>query len=511
MFSTELQRITTAKSNIIAAIENKGVSVNDDVLFDELPSYINRITQNGTSEVVFEPITNTLTPSSPHKMNGYNIWTDGTDIYYSGGNNLHYQLTSETDTELVWTKITWGGLSVFSGNNVWTDGDNIYFSSNTTHYVLDKVEKTWSVQTWNGLTNFSGSAVWSDGTDIYYCAGAASTRYILDKDTHTWSSVADKWTGLANMYGYYMFTDGTDLYHAIIQLVSGGWSYTTTLHKLEGTKFTQITPNFNYASTAGFNGGTVWKYKGKIRSCDLGPIIFDPSTATLLPDTQYSSESFIGVGYMFTTTPNKDIKLSMKMGSFGNDKDVDYTTTKLYSLCNGQCYRLRHTEDVSTQLDDDEGASLQMGGGFGFGLQMGGQQSEDPTGNMTIDTNYLYDGVVYDNGLSQFQFDWVDDRMSISTMVSQELVQQIYPDAIDVDLRYYATDCQKVDMTDEDLLTYTEQWSKYVGNNGGTGSETMSDYFNSDGMNTIVYYNPTTGETRIKMVSEYGTIESKDF
>lgn len=39
----------------------------------------------------------------------------------------------------VWSTKTWSGLTSFNGNNVWTDGSDIYYSSGNDQYVLGKL------------------------------------------------------------------------------------------------------------------------------------------------------------------------------------------------------------------------------------------------------------------------------------------------------------------------------------------------------------------------------------
>lgn len=69
----------------------------------------------------------------------------------------------------IWVPKTWSGLMSldFDGTNIWTDGTDIYYSSGTNQYVLDKSTSTWSTKTWQGLTSFTGQNVWKDGDHIY--------------------------------------------------------------------------------------------------------------------------------------------------------------------------------------------------------------------------------------------------------------------------------------------------------------------------------------------------------
>ena len=169
---------------------------------------------------------------------GFNVWTDGTDIYYSYGEN-QYVLDKSTST---WSVKTWNGLSSFPGNGVWSDGTDIYYSYERNQYVLDKSTSTWSVKTWNGLDSFSRSGVWSDGTDIYY--SNRSEQFVLDKSTSTWS--VKTWNGLSSFYGNSVWSDGTDIYY----------SYGATQYVLDKSTFTWSVKTWNGLDS--FIGEFVW-------------------------------------------------------------------------------------------------------------------------------------------------------------------------------------------------------------------------------------------------------------
>ena len=137
---------------------------------------------------------------------GNNIWTDGTNIYYSY-NDTQYVLNRNSAT---WSTKAWNGLTNFTGAYVWTDGENIYYSNTTNQYVLNKDTSTWTPKVWNGLTNFFGNYIWTDGTNIYYSYSDTNEQYVLNKDTSTWATKV--WNGLSNFGGGDIWTDGTNIY-----------------------------------------------------------------------------------------------------------------------------------------------------------------------------------------------------------------------------------------------------------------------------------------------------------
>ncbi len=109
-----------------------------------------------------------------------------------------------------WDLMTWNGLTSFEGYNVWSDKKNIYYSDGSTQYVLDIATSTWSVKTWHGYTEIVGLDVWTDGNVYYYSNG--TTQYVLDSSTDTWT--AKTWTGLTNFLGENVWTDGDSIYYS---------------------------------------------------------------------------------------------------------------------------------------------------------------------------------------------------------------------------------------------------------------------------------------------------------
>jgi hypothetical protein len=151
---------------------------------------------------------------------GIDIWTDGTNIYYSHS-DTQYVLNRETDT---WIEKTWYGYLMrrggFGGSDIWTDGTNIYYSSGSWQYVLNQETDTWTEKEWNGLSYFYGADVWTDGTNIYYSTyDDGGANLILDKATSTWSEISiteDVYGDEFHFYGAYTWTDGTNIYIADI-------------------------------------------------------------------------------------------------------------------------------------------------------------------------------------------------------------------------------------------------------------------------------------------------------
>jgi len=94
-------------------------------------------------------------------FNAFDVWKYGTHIYYSAGENSHYELIDDK-----WVKKSWNGKNDFSGKDIWTDGSNVYISDNEKQYILNG--NNWEPKQWEGLNELYAPAIWTDGENYYY-------------------------------------------------------------------------------------------------------------------------------------------------------------------------------------------------------------------------------------------------------------------------------------------------------------------------------------------------------
>lgn len=206
---------------------------------------------------------NTKTWTGFTNLYGNCIWSDGTNIYYSGGGtNTQYGLD---ETNLTWSTKTWTGLSNVYGNCIWTDGTNIYHSRNGVTHKL--VNGAWQSKTWTGgnWASLDGDYIWTDGTDIY-CTRSRTT-YVLDMANDGWSALTS-----ANLpasgsnppgQGWDMWSDGIDYYYSY-----GSGGATRYYYVFDKTTKSWSTKTFTFSGAAlaaqnGLQGGKVYKYEGK--------------------------------------------------------------------------------------------------------------------------------------------------------------------------------------------------------------------------------------------------------
>ena len=100
----------------------------------------------GSAQYVLDKSTSTWTAKTWNgftPLYGNSIWTDGTNIYYSDVYEDEYEDDSYEDEQYVldkststWTAKTWNGLTSFYGRFIWRNGTDIYYSVGNDHYIL---------------------------------------------------------------------------------------------------------------------------------------------------------------------------------------------------------------------------------------------------------------------------------------------------------------------------------------------------------------------------------------
>lgn len=109
------------------------------------------------------------------------IWSDNENTYcnqYNGSYKLDKNKSS-------WIPISWN-INIFDAYEVWTDGTNTYYSPHSYKHLpqweLDKKTNNWIEKSWN--ENIAGQYIWRDGTNTYYSNG--SKQLELDVDNGIW-------------------------------------------------------------------------------------------------------------------------------------------------------------------------------------------------------------------------------------------------------------------------------------------------------------------------------------
>jgi hypothetical protein len=130
----------------------------------------------------------------------------------------------------MFTAIEWGGIDKIRGTDIWSDGTNIYYSSDG-NFVLNKATGTWEPKVWEGLTDINGEDVWTDGTNIYYSYDTKqdTKQYVLNGNI--WEKKT--WGGTPPTNGYDVWTDGTNIYHcysySVYVLNGDNWEYSHSM------------------------------------------------------------------------------------------------------------------------------------------------------------------------------------------------------------------------------------------------------------------------------------------
>lgn len=295
-----LTKLVNARTSIANAITAKGGTVAQGDGFEEFPADIATIPAGGGSVPTswnftkpnfkagnkryskrFVPKTWTGLTS----FTGENVWSDGTNVYYSSSSN-QYVLNKATST---WSTKTWSGSSSFAGKNIWSDGTNIYLSNDSTQKVLNIATSTWSNKSWSGLTSFTGVCVWTDGENIYYSKATSSNKqYVLDKSTGTWS--AKTWSGDTTwINGDAVWTDGLNIYYT-----SSNGSYILDKSTSTWTAITFETTPGNFSPTGIWtdgeevyfytsDGSAAYKFVSSIPTWTVSSIPINTTGTSLIP------------------------------------------------------------------------------------------------------------------------------------------------------------------------------------------------------------------------------------
>lgn len=282
--------LSTKYESVMAALSASGYAslawlIDDDIPYiDGVPKTIESIPDPNSAWVTVNQW-DEKTWSGLSSHDGIDMWSDGTNFYYSNGYN-QYVLDKTTET---WSPKTWTGLTSFNGRYIWTDGINIYYSNGNTQYVLDPSTSTWSSKSWTGLRNFYGSYVWKSETGgIYY--SNASDQYVLNKSENKW--VKKTWSGVSQPGGIYIWTDGVNTYYSkttaqyVLNPSTSTWSV---------KRWTGLT-NF-YGQYIWSNGDDIYYSKGSEQ------YVLDKETYTWIPKTWLGLTAFNGQ-YVWTYDDN---------------------------------------------------------------------------------------------------------------------------------------------------------------------------------------------------------------
>lgn len=142
-----------------------------------------------------------------------------------------YHFISKTPTD--WEPMYWNGLTDFNGAKVWSDGTNIYYSSGQDQYVLDKATHTWGTKEWSGLSSFNGWNIWYNTYSGKWVCSAGSVQ--MELTGSTWANIS--WTGdmssaeFATLYGSDIWLNGNSVNRNVYCTVDG------YRYRLEGSRY----------------------------------------------------------------------------------------------------------------------------------------------------------------------------------------------------------------------------------------------------------------------------------
>ena len=207
-------------------------------------------------------------------IQGCDVWTDNTNIYYSyytssdpntGDYHPLTQYILDKDNN-AWRHVDWNNFTPQYGRYIWCYNDNVYYLRAATYgiayqKILDKRTNSWVDRDWYAYVIKYGketeetekilidaTCIWTDGNDVYYSNG--STQKVLDSSTMIWKK--KQWSGMTSFNGLYIWTDGNDVYY------SNG----STQKVLDRETSTWGSKTWNGLSS--FSGTKIWIYKSQV-------------------------------------------------------------------------------------------------------------------------------------------------------------------------------------------------------------------------------------------------------
>ena len=232
--------------------------------------YQRRIRFNGTST---DSVSKTSWTGLPSTFYGYNVFTDGTDVYYAdSGINSVYKRTAGTNT---WTSYTIGNtMTGYSGNNIFRFKGVTYCIKDSNHVVKwNTSTNQWTfVKNDSGtVQNLSGKNFWSpDGTHLFYTDGSFNYK-VNPRDFSFsicfWSGASTSSTAVDNM-----FMIGSDVYMTVV-VSSAFVTYKLDLTSVGSTTlvWTDATSEFTLPSGRSFYQPVVDEDGDATPSCGFGP------------------------------------------------------------------------------------------------------------------------------------------------------------------------------------------------------------------------------------------------
>ena len=140
-------------------------------------------------------------------LDGFRVWTSGTNVFYSTYGNKNFILDKKTFTWLEKTWLTDEGEEInLSCNYIVSDGEDVFYTQGEDScYILDRENLVWKKITMENAPDYymQKEESWTDGKTLY------NGKYRLNKETFTWEYM-EKWTTIPNRQ--YIWTDGINTY-----------------------------------------------------------------------------------------------------------------------------------------------------------------------------------------------------------------------------------------------------------------------------------------------------------
>lgn len=336
-------------------------------------------------------------------IDGQDVWTDGTNVYYSQGTGQQYIFDTNTET---WNNMEWQGYQDIYGQMIWIRSGEIFFSNGADNFKLngnlwELFEDFTSEQPINGNQVYSdgesyyysntdinmyleyytwvikptdqqidGNNVWTDGTNLYYSEQGIQLRY--NQAQNTWEEQI--WDGFIPTLAQEIWTDGTNIYYSEGTeqwiLKEETTTYTITVNVSNGTKEgnTEIGKNGNANIKITPNNGYKLPETITVRNANY---TYNPNNGIIALSNPTTNVTITAICII---KPTFNITININNGYYTGQTNIEIDGTQTITIYPNAGYELPNTITVQNA-------------NYSYNIQTGIIILNKPTSNVTISAN----------------------------------------------------------------------------------------------------------------------------
>lgn len=328
----DLVRLQYSKDALKESINNKGGDISNELI----SSYYNKL-----ENITYTP---RLTKTQSTIRNNHNRYVDDPRDVWTDGINIYYTHEGHTYNLLEGNEITWVGDNIPEyGKYIWNGNGNIYYSdsNNLKQYILSSPEE-WETYTWNVSVDIGN--LWEDKDGNIFLSRDDSTTPNLEFSYGGVFVNAEFYDDLGNVldkisYPAYV---GNELY-AVTRIKNTNTFY--AYKKIDKYTWTKVYDNWGFLFQVR-NGFTI---NGEIYEPEYpnNILVFHESTLRY----ERVTDGIINYPGIFSNNPQKNIILSAKPSTYGQDRNVSPSDVYDSSYSGSNYYYQYATTNLTKNTD----------------------------------------------------------------------------------------------------------------------------------------------------------------